>query len=91
MIILEYDVPTAGTRVSFVLKDAAMSCTPTKQPHGMFDIGDKRGLPDTLTNLLWCRELLNAAIKQAHAEAGAEFHVSRNGHSKKYTPTTCNL
>jgi hypothetical protein len=63
MIRLEYDVPTAGVRVSFVLKDGESSkpitCAP---PSGGRNVGDAKQYPQTLENLEWVAALLRNAM-----------------------------
>lgn len=69
MIHLEYDVPKAGTRVSFVLCDGAMSFNPQDiDLHdwmtNTIDMGaGKRGIPQTRENLLVLRAMIDHIIE----------------------------
>ena len=62
MIILEYDVPTAGTRLSFVMKDAETSITIPKFPSEMNTKDGRATLPETTENLEWLKAVLEAVI-----------------------------
>jgi hypothetical protein len=61
MIHLEYDVPTAGVRVSFVVYDEAFACPAPFV--GVSNVGDQKHIPQTRKNLTVVSALLEAAIE----------------------------
>lgn len=68
MIILEYDVPTAGTRFSFVLKDGETSLTIPEFPSDMVTKDGRAILPETTENLEWVKAVLEAVIDARKAD-----------------------
>lgn len=67
MIRFEYDVPTSGVRVSFVLRGEALIDPSVGGFEGLADAGDTKAAPETIYNLKRVRKLLNAVIKRRGA------------------------
>jgi hypothetical protein len=67
MIRLEYDVPTNGVRVSFVVRDDVLTEARMDGVGGfehLLSVKDTKKAPETIHNLTYVRELLDAAIEQ---------------------------
>jgi hypothetical protein len=62
MIHLEYDVPTAGVRVSFVVCDGAMSCDAPGEFEGSQNVEGTKHIPQNRNNLAVVSSLLEAAV-----------------------------
>lgn len=65
MIRLEYDVPTNGVRVSFVIRDDALTVVNTDGLMGLnFGKDSIKEAPETIHNLTRVRAFIDATIKQ---------------------------
>jgi hypothetical protein len=67
MIHLEYDVPTAGVRVSFVVRDETLPCAYPGEFEGVRNVGGTKHLPQNQHNLAIVSVLLEAAVLETQS------------------------
>jgi hypothetical protein len=76
IIKMNYDVPTAGTRISFVVVDGACSKPPGFQEfHGMTHPEPSHAqVPQTVHNLLLLRQMIDNAIEEQQEREDRALH-----------------